>query len=280
MVKLKLGVLGSTRGTDLQGIIDSIEQGKLDAEVSVVISNKKDAFILERARNHYLETFVIDYTKHGFQVCSASCGRGSYHLAKMVKLKLGVLGSTRGTDLQGIIDSIEQGKLDAEVSVVISNKKDAFILERARNHYLETFVIDYTKHASRESAEEEIIKKLDEKQVDLVLLIGWMRILTPVIISRFRGRFWNVHPSLLPKYAGGMNLDVHKAVLDNHETETGCTVHEVIEEVDAGKIIMQKSCAVVAGDTPETLKDKVQALEVECFLAAIQEVIDGKRTLG
>jgi formyltetrahydrofolate-dependent phosphoribosylglycinamide formyltransferase len=196
------------------------------------------------------------------------------------ELKIGVLGSTRGTDLQAIIDEIEAGKLNAKISLVVSDKKDAFILERARMHGIKNFFVDYKKFRDREMAEKEIIKKLKEEKTELVILIGFMKILTPYFVSEFRGRIWNVHPSLLPKYAGGMNLDVHKQVINNKDEETGCTLHEVIERVDAGKIIMQKKIKVLPNDTPETLKEKVQKLEQECILKAIKMVIDKKLAIG
>jgi formyltetrahydrofolate-dependent phosphoribosylglycinamide formyltransferase len=198
----------------------------------------------------------------------------------MNELKIGVLGSTRGTDLQAIIDEIEAGRLNAKISLVVSDKKDAFILERARRHGIKTFFVDYKKFQNREMAEREIIKKLKDEKTELVLLIGFMKILTPYFVSEFRGRIWNIHPSLLPKYAGGMNLDVHEQVIKNKDEETGCTLHEVTEKVDAGKIIMQEKIKVLSSDTPETLKEKVQKLEQKCILKAIKMVIDKKLAIG
>ena len=198
----------------------------------------------------------------------------------MHKLKIGVLGSTKGTDLQAIIDAIERLELNAEIVLVASDKENAFILERAKKHGIETMHIDYRAHPQREKAEEKIIERLKQHSVDLVLVIGFMKILTPHFIHKFRHRVWNIHPSLLPKYAGGMNLDVYEEVLRNKEHETGCTLHEVSEKVDAGKIIMQKKVKIAHGETPETLKEKVQKLEQECFLEAIKMVSDGKLKIG
>lgn len=198
----------------------------------------------------------------------------------MPKIKIGVLGSTRGTDLQAIIDEIEAGRLGAEIALVVSDKKDAFILERAKAHKIETFFVDYKKYESREMAEKEMVSQLRKRDAQLVLLIGFMKILSPYFVSQFRHRIWNIHPSLLPKYAGGMNLNVHEEVLRNRDRETGCTLHEVTEVVDAGKIIMQKKAPVLPGDTAEMLKERVQKLEQECFLEAIKMVSEGKLRVG
>ncbi len=196
------------------------------------------------------------------------------------KLRLGVLGSTKGTDLQAVIDATRKGLLNAEIVLVASDKSDAGILEKARTAGIPTFVSDYKQFANRKDAEAAIVAELKAKDVQLVLLIGFMKILTPFFINEFRGRIWNIHPSLLPKYASGMSLDVHKAVLANHEKETGCTLHEVVEKVDAGRIIMQKMCAVMPNDTPESLKERVQRLEQECLVQAIDSAARGKLALG
>lgn len=185
------------------------------------------------------------------------------------KIKLGVLGSTKGTDLQAIIDAIKNGELAAEVAVVISNRENAYILERAENYRLPAMPISH-KGKSREAFDAEVTAVLKEYNVDLVLLIGFMRILSAEFCREWRDRVLNVHPSLLPKYAGGMDMNVHEEVLKNGDRETGCTIHFVTEEVDAGPILIQKKCAVAAYDTVESLKTKVQALEGEAFIEAIK----------
>jgi formyltetrahydrofolate-dependent phosphoribosylglycinamide formyltransferase len=196
------------------------------------------------------------------------------------KIKLGVLGSTNGTDLQAIIDAIEKKELDAEIVLVVSDKEGSGILERARKHGIETFSVNYERFNSRSDAEAVMVIELKRREVELVLLIGFMKILTPYFVNEFRGRIWNIHPSLLPKYAGGKDLDVHAQVIRNHEKETGCTLHEVVETLDGGKILMQKKCEVIDGETPETLKAKVQKLEQDCFLEAIRMVSEGELIIG
>ena len=184
-------------------------------------------------------------------------------------IKLGVLGSTNGTDLQAIFDAIGSGELNAEVSVVVSNQKDAYILERAENHNVPAFYISH-KGNSRKEFDLEMTAVLKNHNVDLVLLIGFMRILSAEFCGEWQDRLLNVHPSLLPKYAGGMDTNVHEEILKNGDTETGCTIHFVTDEVDGGPILIQKKCNVEAGDTVETLKTKVQELEGRAFIEAIQ----------
>ena len=184
-------------------------------------------------------------------------------------IKLGVLGSTKGTDLQAILDAIGSGELNAEVSVVLSNRKNAYILERAENHNVPAMFISH-KEKSREEFDFEMTSILKNHNVDLLLLIGFMRILSAEFCGEWQDRLLNVHPSLLPKYAGGMDTNVHEEVIKNGDTETGCTIHFVTDEVDGGPILIQKKCNVDAGDTVETLKTKVQELEGRAFIEAIQ----------
>ena len=184
-------------------------------------------------------------------------------------IKLGVIGSTNGTDLQVILDAIGSGELNAEVSVVLSNQKNAYILERAKNHNVPAVFVSH-KGKSRKEFDAELTAVLQEYGVNLVLLIGFMRILSAEFCRRWENRLLNVHPSLLPKYGGGLDINVHKEVLKNGDTETGCTIHFVTDEVDGGPILIQKECNVKAHDTVETLKTKVQKLEGEAFIEAIQ----------
>ena len=184
-------------------------------------------------------------------------------------IRLGVLGSTNGTDLQAILDAVSEGELDAVVAVVISNRAGAYILERAEINNVSAFFISH-KGKKREEFDGEITAVLKEHSVDLVLLIGFMRILSPEFCRVWQDRILNVHPSLLPKYAGGMDINVHEEVLKNKDTETGCTIHFVNEVVDAGPILIQKKCNVDPDDTVDSLKTKVQTLEGEAFIEAIK----------
>ena len=183
-------------------------------------------------------------------------------------INLGVLGSTNGTDLQAILDAIGAGKLDAKVSVVISNRENSYILDRAKKHNTPNVFINH-KGKVREDFDSEMTNILKKHNVDLILLIGFMRILSSTFCSNWAGKILNVPPSLLPKYAGGMDTNVHEEVLKNNDKETGCTIHLVTDEVDSGPIIIQKRCEVDSNDTIDSLKSKVQILEGEAFLEAI-----------
>ena len=195
--------------------------------------------------------------------------RSPFRAGVAEKIKLGILGSTKGTDLRAITDAIDRGELDASIEVVISNRKKSYILERARSHGIEAVFISH-KGKEREDFDREMTDVLKSKGVELILLIGFMRILSPWFCRYWENRIFNVHPSLLPKYAGGMDMNVHEEVLKNKDSETGCTIHIVTEKVDEGPIVVQKKCAVSPDDTPESLKAKVQALEGEAFIEAIK----------
>lgn len=184
-------------------------------------------------------------------------------------IRLGVLGSTKGTDLLPVLEAIQAGILNASVEVVVSNRRGAPILEKAKKHNIDHFFINH-KNKTREAFDKEISERLKEKEVDLVLLIGFMRILSESFVAGWNGKIINVHPSLLPKHAGGMNEDVHGQVLKAGDKETGCTIHLVTAKVDEGPILVQKKCPVLAEDTVGSLKEKVQKLEGEAFIEVIK----------
>ena len=186
-----------------------------------------------------------------------------------MSLKVGVLGSTRGTALQGILDAIATGILDVEVVLVASDKRDAFILERAEDHGVRALFFD-SVGLKREEYDRRVSDALRHAGAELVLLIGYMRIVSAGFVKEWKGRLLNVHPSLLPAFGGLMNLKVHEAVLAAGVRETGCTIHQVTEEVDGGPIVLQIRCSVLPGDTPASLKDRVQALEQIAFVEALQ----------
>eukprot|EP01035_Chromulina_nebulosa_P019941 gene19941-25907_t len=184
-------------------------------------------------------------------------------------IKLGVLGSTRGTDMQAIINAIQSNDLNAKISIVISNKADAGILERANNHNIKNVAIS-SKGLTREDFDDIISSALVDEGVDLVLLIGYMRILSDKFVNTWSGRCLNVHPSLLPEFAGGMDLQVHEAVIKANKSISGCTIHFVTGDVDGGPIYLQETCFVELDETPESLKAKVQQLEGVAFVKAIK----------
>ena len=183
-------------------------------------------------------------------------------------LKLGVLGSTRGTDLDAIVSAIDKGILNATIKLVISNKENAYILKRAEKNNIKTmFLSDYS--VTREKYSSLLNKVFIDNNVDIILLIGFMRILSKSFCQKWDNKILNVHPSLLPRYAGGINNNVHRDVLKNKDSETGCTIHYVTANVDSGPILIQKKCEVQPGDTIESLKDRVQHLEGQAFIEAL-----------
>ncbi|MBI5390806.1 phosphoribosylglycinamide formyltransferase [Candidatus Woesearchaeota archaeon] len=183
-------------------------------------------------------------------------------------IALGILASTNGTDMDAIVAAIQQKKIAANIAVVISNKADAPVLERAKQHHLPvTFVDSHGK--KREAFDQEVAKRLDAARVDLIVLIGYMRFLSPWFVEKYRNRIINVHPSLLPAFAGGMDLNVHAEVLKRGCKVTGCTIHLVDEGADTGPIIVQKTVAVTSTDTPDSLKKKVQQQEGDALIEAI-----------
>lgn len=194
----------------------------------------------------------------------------------MTPYKIAILSSTNGTNLQSFIDARDKGELEnIEICCLITDKGMCGAAEKARAVGLKVYFID-PKPISRETYDQSVADTLAYFDVDLVVLGGYMKILGPAVIEKYRGKILNVHPSLLPKFAGGMDMNVHQAVLDAGETETGMTIHQVTEVVDAGEIVLQKKVAVESGDTAESLKDKVQALEKEWYPKVVKALADGK----
>ena len=190
-------------------------------------------------------------------------------IRRSTRLKVGVLGSTRGTALQGILDAVTNGMLDVDLVLVASDKTAAPILERAATYGVQSRFID-PAGLKREAYDDIVSDALHDAGAELVLLIGYMRIVSAKFVETWRGRLLNVHPSLLPAFGGLMNQRVHEAVLAAGAEETGCTIHQVTEEVDGGPIVLQRRCAVLPEDTCESLKARVQALEQSAFVEVLQ----------
>ncbi len=173
-------------------------------------------------------------------------------------LKLAVLISGNGSNLQSIIDAIESGRLDAEIEVVISNNHDAYGLTRATRHGLQTRVIDHREHSEREGFDNLLQHYLENINPDYIVLAGFMRVLGFRFVQSFENRILNIHPSLLPAYKG---LNTHQRALDNNETEHGVSIHLVTAKLDDGPIILQASYPIEAGDSAENLQKKGSQLE-------------------
>ncbi len=187
-------------------------------------------------------------------------------------LKLGVLISGNGSNLQSIIDNIEKGSLKASIKIVISNNPDAFGLTRAKKHGIPFIVLKHTNFKNKEDFDSELVRILKSNNVDLVILAGFMRILTPVLLKAFPRRIMNIHPALLPSFPG---LHSQKQAVDYGVKISGCTVHFVDEGVDTGPIIIQSAVPVLDDDTEETLAARILKEEHRIYPQAIQLFADG-----
>ena len=192
-------------------------------------------------------------------------------------LRLGILASGRGSNLQAIIDAVEAGSLHARIALVLSNKREAQALERARRHGLPEVFLDPAPFAgrpdSREAYDHAVLDALQKHDVELVLLAGYMRIVTPVLIHAYSNRIMNIHPSLLPAFPG---LDVQHKALDWGVKLAGCTVHFVTDRVDEGPIIIQAAVPVLDGDTADTLSARILTEEHTIYPKAIQLYVAGR----
>lgn len=190
---------------------------------------------------------------------------------------LAVLISGNGSNLQAIIDAIAAGKLLAKIAVVISNKADAYGLERARKAHIPTEVIAHQEGETRAAYDASLRQCLEKYAPQLIVLAGFMRILTPAFVERFKGRILNIHPSLLPKYPG---LHTHRQVLAAGDVTHGVTVHIVTAELDAGPTLGQMQCDVTPEDTEETLRQKIQQLEHQLYPEVIRQWIENNVCSG
>ncbi|NCT41555.1 MAG: phosphoribosylglycinamide formyltransferase [Alphaproteobacteria bacterium] len=190
----------------------------------------------------------------------------------MNRVKLAVLISGDGSNLQALIDACDDADYPAQIAVVISNKADARGLKRAQDAGIATHIINHREHDGREGFDRALVDTLQSHHVDLICLAGFMRILTPVFIDAFQGRILNTHPSLLPRHGGeGMyGMHVHAAVIAAGDTVSGCTIHHVITDVDRGAVILQKQVDVHADDNAETLAKRVLAQEHIAYPEAVR----------
>jgi len=193
-------------------------------------------------------------------------------------LRLAVLASGGGTNLQAIIDAAEGGEIDARVVVVISNNSTAGALERARRHHIKALHLSSRQFAGGEEFDRALLEILKERQVDLIILAGYMKLLSPTVVQAYRHRILNIHPALLPAFGGaGMyGIRVHRAVIASGARYSGVTVHLVDEQYDHGPIVAQRVVPVEDDDTPESLARKVLAQEHQIFKEVIQLFARGR----
>jgi phosphoribosylglycinamide formyltransferase-1 len=189
------------------------------------------------------------------------------------QVPIAVLLSGGGTNLQASIDAVEAKRLDAKIQLVLSNKADAFGLVRAQNHGIPTEVLDHKAYPSRDAYDQAIVDLLRGRGVELVVLAGFMRLLSPVFIKAYSNRIMNIHPALLPSFPG---LHVQKKAVEHGVRFSGCTVHFVNEECDEGPIIIQAVVPVFPDDTEEILAARILTQEHRIFPRAIQLYAEGR----
>ncbi|MEN8170208.1 MAG: phosphoribosylglycinamide formyltransferase [Pseudomonadota bacterium] len=182
------------------------------------------------------------------------------------KLPIVVLISGSGSNLQAIIDSAANNGLPVEIRAVISNKADAYGLERANNAGIKTVVIDHTRFDGREAFDAELSRTIDQYEPGLVVLAGFMRILSDSFVHHYEGRMLNIHPSLLPRYKG---TNTHARTIEAGDSEAGCSVHLVTTELDSGQVLLQARVPILEGDTPEKLAARVLEQEHRIYPEAI-----------
>lgn len=195
------------------------------------------------------------------------------------KVRLAVFVSGGGSNLQSIMDNCKAGNIDAEVVLVISNKKKAYGLIRAAEAGIDTAIYKHKKFANGKEADDFLLNLLDEYRIDIIALAGYLKMIAPPVIDKYRGRIVNIHPGPLPKYGGkGMfGMRVHKAVIMAGEKETAVTIHLVDEIYDHGQVIAEKKVPVFPEDIPDELAARVLKVEHELYPQVIQSLVEKYR---
>ena len=194
----------------------------------------------------------------------------------MSRVGIGVLASGRGTNFEALARSVGHGGTNGEIRVLIANVPDAPALERAEAEHIPGTLISHRDFKQRADFERALIAELETRGIGLVCLAGFMRILSPVFVNAFESRILNIHPSLLPAFAGLQGMQVHVAAIAAGVKITGCTVHFVTTDVDAGPIAVQRAIAVHEGDTPESLASRVLAEEHQAYAEAVRLFCAGR----
>ena len=186
--------------------------------------------------------------------------------------KIAVLISGNGSNLEAIINACKNNIINGSVDIVISNNPDAYGIQRAKNHSLDYKIIDNNKFETREDFDRALVDELKYSNPDLIVLAGFMRILTPVVIEAFKNKIINIHPSLLPKYPG---LDTHNSVIKNGDLKHGVTIHFVNEVLDGGQIIAQGELSVNPNETEKQLKRRIHSIEHILLPKIVSKFADG-----
>ena len=186
--------------------------------------------------------------------------------------KIAVLISGNGSNLEALIDACKKNVINGSVEIIISNNPDAYGIERAKNHFINYKIIDNNRFQTREDFDRALVEELQDSNPDLIVLAGFMRILTPVMIEAFKNKIINIHPSLLPKYPG---LDTHNSVIKNGDLKHGVTIHFVNEVLDGGQIIAQGELSVNPDETEKQLKKRIHSIEHILLPKIVSKFADG-----
>jgi len=188
-------------------------------------------------------------------------------------MNIAVLASGSGTNFQAIIDRVKDGYIPAKIAILVSDNKEAYAIKRAEEAGIETFILSPKKFKTREEYDSQIVKKLKEKDIGLVVLAGFMRLISPYFVKAYKDKILNIHPALLPSFKGTHGV---KDALKYGVKVTGPTCHFVDEELDNGAIILQETVSVSSDDTEETLHNKIHKKEYEIYPKAIKLFVEGK----
>ena len=188
--------------------------------------------------------------------------------------KLAVLVSGSGTNLQAIIDAVQSGDLkDTEIAIVISNKKDAYALKRAEKAHIKNLFLNPKDFKSNPEYDKKMMEIIASNRVDLIVLAGYLKILSDTFVKTFQGKIINIHPALLPDFGGMYGEKVHNAVLESKVKESGCTVHFVDTGIDTGPVVAQRKVPVLENDTVETLSKRILEQEHKLIVEAIKKIL-------
>ena len=186
--------------------------------------------------------------------------------------KIAVLISGNGSNLEALINACKKNVISGSIDIIISNNPDAYGIQRAKNHSINYKIIDNNRFETREDFDQALVEELKDSNPNLIVLAGFMRILTPLMIEAFKNKIINIHPSLLPKYPG---LDTHNSVIKNGDLKHGVTIHYVNEVLDGGQIIAQGEISVNANETSEELKTRIHAIEHVMLPIVVSKFADG-----
>jgi len=194
-------------------------------------------------------------------------------IEEKVMINIGILASGRGTNLQAIIEAVEDGRIEGKIKIVISDNSDAYALKRAEQNNIKIECINFKSFKNREAYDKKIVECLKEKDVDLVVLAGYMRIISPYFIKIYKNRIINIHPALLPSFPG---LHAQRQAIEYGAKVSGCTVHFVDEGVDSGPIVLQRAVEIKDDDTEESLAERILKEEHQIYPQAIQLFCQGR----